>query len=365
MAEKINSIKIWVRAFIPGTILKSDGSEYTQTLTGPHYTGQKVIPGPILPTFVGYFLTDNRTFDSNEAASSRMHYAVTADILAGTLTETARRCDPSRKFRALNEDPIAEQAADASRIRFEGLQQTPWANGGKRITFRLRGEANNPLVPLSPDIDWDLGVQIEIDSGREIATFQLSGLIDPFPAHECYLSVNQRTPITVYSLSPLPDTDPWNLVGPPNRPVAPGPGSTGSSSISIDLGGKVAGNWRTNDTDQRFRLQFSGGNVTFIEKSGGSTLSRVVPYVHALGAYRIERSNNDVGLLSFLGFRPEVQQAIVATNPRPSFLTFYMDGGNLVSQWSGIQVTLNSNGTVNQIFQPGTRPSRPYTFVPA
>lgn len=371
MVEKLREIRLYIRAFIPRTIMRSDGTQYTRALSGGAYVGKTVIPGPrLLPPIPGvpnWFLSDNRSFDSSPSSGARMHMEVLLDARSGAVSAPSTNggrsnpgCDLSVGFDELAGEVVAEGHGDSSRMTITSVQTAPQPGGGLKASFTLRGAANNPLVPGSFDIDWALNVVVLVDAGNEIASARVSGLVDPFPAFEMYVGVEGAPLIPVFQLDPRLDADPWNLIGPPNRPIT---GSSGSAEIVTALGATLDGVWISNEPAKRFRLQISTTNVTFVERNvTGATFSRAALLLRAGGEYRIERSNNDLELLSFLDFKSAVRQAIVATNPRPSFLIFHLDGGNLVAQWSGISVTLKPDGSIDQIFQPGSKPSRAYSF---
>ena len=78
MPDKIQTVRFLIRAFIPDTIVKSDGTEMTKKLTGGPFANTKVIPGPPVLPGIGYFSTDNRSFDASLSVTSRMHCATRA-----------------------------------------------------------------------------------------------------------------------------------------------------------------------------------------------------------------------------------------------------------------------------------------------
>ncbi|MCU0545584.1 MAG: DUF3238 domain-containing protein [Oscillatoriaceae cyanobacterium Prado104] len=357
MSDQLKLISLWCRAFIPGVVLNSDGTEFSQTITAAGHTGKKVIPGPL--GLLGFFHTDDRTFLSEKTASARAYCEILVDLVSNQVSVASRRCDPTLKFKSLTDSSPESAVGDSSRLVIKDVSITNEPNGGRVLTFNLRGEANNPLAPGSPDIDWDLKVLLEVDTGLMMGRVTVKGLVDPFPAYEMYLSTNLSSPPNqVFQISPAPGKDPWNLIGNPTIPVE------GASPIKINIGESLDGTWESTDATKRFRLTINGANVNFIEqRQSGSTFSHATNLVRDAGIYRIERPNTDSILLTFLEFKPATQTEIMSRQPKPSFHLLYRDGDKLRSKWSGLLVTLKPDGSFNELFNPGDKPSKDFEFI--
>lgn len=371
-AAPIAAIRIWVNAFIPRIVNKTDGSTLTQTIAGGPHDGATAIPGPRTSLEApGFFLTDNRTFSDNPAASSRMHNMVTLDVAQGRIQE-GKRCDPTVSVGSITLGlEVCSRTGATTDIVVADFASTPQPNGAKRFSFTLHGAAHNPCVELqatpgvpthvnpSPDIDWNISVTISIDAGGETARVTASGLVEPFPAFEMYVQADSGTVVPIFALDPLPGSDPSNLFGPPNRPVA----GTSGGLITKEFGASFDGVWQSTDPRSRFTLSFSGGRATLLERATtGATLARDVTVALTDGRYRVERINNDIELLRFLDFRPAVYTEIVRRQPRPSYFLLSMRDGKLMGDWFGLSVRLNPDNTFAELLQPGDRPSTQWEF---
>ncbi len=357
MSEQLKSISLWCRAFIPGIVLNSDGTEFSQTVTAAGHVGKKVIRGPLVG-LLGFFHTDDRTFLPEKTASSRAYCEVLVDLVSNQVSVASRRCDPTLKFKSLTDSSPESAVGDSSRLVIKDVSITNEPNGGRVFTFNLRGEANNPLALGSPDIDWDLKVRLEVDTGLMMGRVTVKGLVDPFPAYEMYLSTNLSSPPNqVFQISPAPGKDPWDLFGDFGTPTIP-------VESALNIGESLDGTWESTDSAKRFRLTINGTNVNFVEqRQSGATFSHATNLSRDAGIYRIERPNNDGTLLTFLDFKPATQTEIISRQPKPSFHMFYRDGDRLLSKWSGLLVTLKPDGSFNELFNPGDKPPKDFEFI--
>jgi hypothetical protein len=129
----------------------------------------------------------------------------------------------------------------------------------------------------------------------------------------------------------------------------------------------IDGKWESIDTDHRFLFDIAADNVTWIERgtpstTPGATFAVTVRQVFEMGRFRIERPNNRE-VLTFLGFQPaSLRDAILARNPKPSFMTFTHLGQQLSAEWNGLVVIKNPNGTLKDVVQPGVRPAKSFVL---
>ncbi|HEY0310989.1 MAG TPA: hypothetical protein VGC56_00690 [Allosphingosinicella sp.] len=68
-------------------------------------------------------------------------------------------------------------------------------------------------------------------------------------------------------------------------------------------------------------------------------------------------------MLDFLGFAPNIQQAMLARGPMPSVLLVRFLGTSLSGQWSGILVTKGEHERFKDLKQPGETPAKTYAFT--
>ncbi|PSB41638.1 hypothetical protein C7B80_30075 [Cyanosarcina cf. burmensis CCALA 770] len=137
----------------------------------------------------------------------------------------------------------------------------------------------------------------------------------------------------------------------------------------------IDGKWESIDDDKRFLLEIAETTVKWTERgtqstTPGATLSRTVQLNQLGEKFRIERPN-DMEVLTFLGYQPQsLRDAIIARNPQPSFIVFtrvpsgtaIWGAWRLSAEWSGLVVTKNPDGTLNEVIQPGVRPPKTFTF---
>jgi hypothetical protein len=103
--------------------------------------------------------------------------------------------------------------ANMTRCRFFNFKATPSV-----ITVDVKGEASDPLVSAAADIDYEGTFTVtRLRTGGLSVGF--SGLIDAFPAFECYASVGGVTK-TLFTAAPPPGNTVTNLPGAANRPVS-------------------------------------------------------------------------------------------------------------------------------------------------
>jgi hypothetical protein len=195
-------VSVWINAFIPRDI-----PGLTEPVPAGPFGGQTMIHGPV-PGISDCYLTDNRGFDANEAASSRMHSIINIDITGSTPTEISQvhRISPTHEVDCEDGDVEGTGTASNTRMQFTNLQSpSPGI-----INVDVKGAANNPLATGSPDIDYQ--GTFTIDTSARTISFQ--GLIDSFPAFEAYVSTN-GDPIgkAIFTAPPPPGNTPRDLFG--------------------------------------------------------------------------------------------------------------------------------------------------------
>jgi hypothetical protein len=220
--NKIKTVKVWIKAFIPGKI---DG--YTLTVPKGPYAGQTVIPGlppkvPPHPFITTGFRTDQRGFDNSFSASARM----TSSIEINTQTMQAIPSDEGyhRIGETVEVDMQTGLMTCSDKASSEDMRFDTIAVNSNSRTFitNITGAAKNPCVWPSPDIDYVGKITIEINSNvsGDTATVSFKGYIDEFPAFEMYASVNGKPGQAIFQSNPAPGWKKvWGLVGPANRSV--------------------------------------------------------------------------------------------------------------------------------------------------
>jgi PKD repeat protein len=213
--EVVQSVKLWINAFIPSSIPGL-------TLTAPApFAPSTVIrgPEPLYQLNGALYMTDQRSFSSDPSASARMHSEVWLDVTFGPLLQNEiERTDRTEEIGQLSPQPYSVaclKAADTSRMHFQNVR-----GSSDLIQIDIAAAANNPCTaPLSilptPDISYTGTITIDVPA----RTISFNGFIDSFPAFEMYAAINNHPPLTLFMIPPPPGNDPWNLFGPANVPV--------------------------------------------------------------------------------------------------------------------------------------------------
>jgi Protein of unknown function (DUF3238) len=209
-------LNIWVNAFIPGSLLN-----YAQLIpAGPH-KGKTAIPLPGTAYVVNWatsaigYLTDQRSFSPDKAASSRMHSTITMQLDPPTLIASAHTTSGTTEVRPATGEVTAIKKADMSKCAFANFivsGTTP-----KIIKVNLKAAACDPLVHLSADIDYEGQFTITV-SGPGHVNVAFDGKIDAFPAFECYAQLDGTTK-PLFRILPPPGNTVMNLLGNANTPV--------------------------------------------------------------------------------------------------------------------------------------------------
>jgi len=178
-----------------------------KTISAPApYAGMTMLNGPI---FSKCYLGDNRPFDANIHAPSRMHSEIEIDVTGPTETSQYHHCDETREIDCTSGVTRCTGHGKTSNMKFFNLR----GSSATVIEVELEGASNNPCYRGSPDIDYEATVFIDV-SERTVA---VKSKIDEFPAFEMYATANGGAGSKIFNTMPLPGKDPWNLLGGANR----------------------------------------------------------------------------------------------------------------------------------------------------
>lgn len=125
------------------------------------------------------------------------------------------------------------------------------------------------------------------------------------------------------------------------------------------------GIWNSNDPGGRWKLEIDYDQVKWTERnSSNQTLSKTIKLeTDGNRAYKISRDNTP-DVLDYLGARGSSKQAILARNPSASYMKLQRTNDQQFSaQWFGLKWTLDKNGNLVQLYQPGSQPSSQFTLV--
>jgi hypothetical protein len=199
-ASALQLVRVWVKAFIP------DWVEGAEDGVGAA-SGVKVIRGPF-PGVSDCFYTDNRSYDSDPAASGRVNVDITIDPNTPKVTEkhlyshATHECDCEDGEIECNE--TATPTGGVSEAR----------RAGQVVSVDFNGAANNPCHGGSPDADLNGTITIDLAA----RTVSIHGMVDAFPAYEAYVDIDGGGAQELFTIDP--EGGPGSLLGGANRAVS-------------------------------------------------------------------------------------------------------------------------------------------------
>ena len=236
-------VTFWISAFIPRTV-----TGYTRVLTaGPHIAKTAIPlpriarawPGNTFKDLDAGYLTDQRSFDPSFGASARMQSLAEVDVSSSALIKQVHRSSGTTEVNLVSGVQTGFAVADMSRCEFIEVKSPAGPPGGfgahlavakggpvypaalprrpegryGSISVKVFGAASDPLVGMAADIDY-VGV-FKISGGSALGSLDVSfeGLIDAFPAYDCYASFGGVTKAIFTSSPPLGKTV-ADLLGP-------------------------------------------------------------------------------------------------------------------------------------------------------
>jgi len=220
-------LKLWINAFIPETI-----TGYTQVIPRGIHKGKTAVPLPGLArmnpgnTFkvrgAGY-MTDQRSFDNSLTASHRMQSLAEIELSPPALGPHGHSTSGTTEVNMASGAVHGSANADMSRCAFSGFSVSSPAKPGQSsphtaITLQLTAAGADPLVWTAADIDYKGTFTIKLmPAGRIVVDFD--GLIDAFPAFECYAMLGDVTK-TLFNAPPPPGNTVLDLPGNARRPIS-------------------------------------------------------------------------------------------------------------------------------------------------
>jgi hypothetical protein len=187
-SSTIETVKIWLNAFIPKYV--------PGYLNAPHpFEGKTMIHGPV-PLSSTCYLTDNRAFDPNIRASSRMHSEIKIDVTMRIPVEVyqAHECTETVEIDCDTGEVTCNKPGKVIGKRFFDLTGT----SDRFIFVNLEVGASNPCFPFSPLINHKGIIRVDVNS-REV---YYTGAIDAFPAFEMYASANDGEGVKLFQTMP-------------------------------------------------------------------------------------------------------------------------------------------------------------------
>lgn len=345
------SVEIWLRAFIPDKAHAGPAQPYITP--NPGGSGSIVRLLATAPNVSNScFATDDRGFDSGNGSSSRLETRFTIRLAsaAGVVTPRTARTKASitRKLSCDDGSVLDQRQGSVDR---DHIGVPAVANGTVQVAGQIEGRnLLTPLGSMGPAIDYSFDFQWK----PETASLTASLSYGSFPAFEVYARQPGGPWMSV--LQTTPTGSPWAL-------AADGFGINLVHQVATVTVVGASGSWRAAPPERRFGLDISSNTVRWSEtNAAGVVLTRNVPLTELPdGSFKIERPNDDA-VLAFLGFQPSLRAEISNKNPKPSFMILKLDGAKLRGDWSGLSVTKDANAHLKELFQPGTKPPKPFDF---
>ncbi|CAH0272556.1 hypothetical protein SRABI26_03706 [Arthrobacter sp. Bi26] len=220
-------MRIWINAFIPHTV-----PGYTVTIAQGANVNMTAVPLPLIarlnplntfkPLSAGY-LTDQRSFDSNPAASVRMQCLATLSLGPAGWNldhQGEHRTSGTTEVDILTGETLGHGLAPMDRCSFAGAEGVAVVPGLPFTQFvHLKASAADPLVSAAADIDFVGAFQITtwMNPVANVIHVNWALQLDAFPAFEGYVEHNGVVK-TVLAVLPDPGMTVQNLPGTASRP---------------------------------------------------------------------------------------------------------------------------------------------------
>jgi hypothetical protein len=338
-AETLN---VSVRAFIPNAV--SDNPGYVKIIKDASGKQVAVIASPNPLENVCY-LTDQRTFSTDENASARVAMVAAFNVLGSGGASLITDLSDTGTTHAISCDTGSAYCTDKA-SKTELKWDAPIVTG--LVTkFPFSARAANPCIKpdgLAPKIFMNGAVTLNSATGD----VSISGSGSKFPSLEAFVTFEANKPASLITLEATGSV----LNIPFSRELK------GSSLIPI-----FDGTWKSDDPSNRFTLLIDGRNARFVERAAaGSTLERQLKLQPDKGGLLTGYRANDSETLEFLGFSPQIIPTILSYNPQPSYFTIERRDGAIKLVWAGLLVTKDAKGNVKEVKQPGTGPIKTFTL---
>lgn len=237
------SLKIWINAFIPQTVVG-----YTKVLAKGPLKGKTAVPLPglarlnplnLFKNWDAGYLTDQRTFDSSPSASVRMQSMVEITLSPDVkVKSTSHTSSGTTEVDMDTGTQLDFGVANMSRCQFSALKVRPHTtilrtspgrfpavryptSGPPTYELELVGQASDPLVSTAADIDYVGVISFGVGGPPDYkgTWVEFAGKIDAFPAFECYASLNGQIK-TLFTAPPPAGNTVTNLPFGANRSIS-------------------------------------------------------------------------------------------------------------------------------------------------
>jgi len=206
----VQTVGLWLNAFIPGEV-----PGLTRVMDVGPYAGLSVVPTPVLPDFLGCFLTDQRSFSDLEGSgcgshpSSRITAMCTVDVLSQTITSQSMFSCGTTHLDCSSGEVMCSQVAE---VNGEGFVVTNASRAG--MSLRLRGWGHDPCInapaELVPDIDFAVHFDLSFEDSGAVR-ISADGAVEVFPAFEIYAMADNGSAVLLFDHFPDPGMTPGDL----------------------------------------------------------------------------------------------------------------------------------------------------------
>jgi hypothetical protein len=213
MEQRIERIKLWFKAFIPRELTSAE-----VVPAGPH-AGKTMLPNP--GPVKMYFLTDQRSFDSDIDAHARMHSEIEIDVLDPHVVYQHHKCFSTIQVDPETGEEKCHQPATTDDMKFTHFRV---AENGRTFLIDLEGSSKNPCVEvahlkLSPNVDYSGTIAIQLLEQGIRAFIWFKGKIETYPCFELYASINNGPPQTIFQEPIAEGASILNITGPATREI--------------------------------------------------------------------------------------------------------------------------------------------------
>lgn len=219
-ARTIRTVKLWIKAFIPGTyehaaIVPGDGAHSGKTMLNSLWVVNRC------------FLTDQRAFSSDIHAEARMHSEIEFDLAKGKENYQFHHCYETIEVDCKTGIEKCRAHGSTTRMQFHDIEVSA---DKKLYRMEIKAGSRNPCVKIArikvtPSLDYAGSITIACtdDPCKAIVTFR--GKVEEYPAFEMYARANDGPIETVFQVDVAPSATVSDLRGAPAREV------TGSAEI--------------------------------------------------------------------------------------------------------------------------------------
>lgn len=330
---QVGSVEIWMRVFIPDP----DHAGAARGSIVQSAADSSVLKLPARNKSFECYATDHRGFSSNPSSTARLETKfslVPTGHSGATVHPTSQRTSAATTTQ-VDCSTFVSLRSESGRIERDHLGTPVVGDGAIRVSGQISGADSISLDAASSSVTYHFELKWRPFPGELSAAVS----VPPFPAFEMYARTPGQQWLEVLRTPPsgLPSAQGFTQL---------------SDTVSLPV---LDGTWESDDAQRRFLLKIEGAAAEWTERdAAGGELTRRLPIWFGDGAATISRVN-DVEVLTFLGFQPELRDEILARSPIPSFITLSIDEQGLLAEWFGVLAIKDKHDRLKTLVQPGSR----------